>query len=98
MDTTDLRADVEQLVEYMSQGDSRASKALARIIQADTNRTLVLFAEALTARLTDHLKRYAELGETDPDNTLTDEVYRLMQTAAIDWDGRPKAGRPGEEA
>jgi hypothetical protein len=25
-------------------------------------------------------------------------VYRLIRTAAIDWDGLPKTGRPGEEA
>jgi hypothetical protein len=34
----------------------------------------------------------------DPFAALEDEVYGLIQAAAIDWDGIPKAGRPGEEA
>jgi hypothetical protein len=56
------------------------------------------FAEALAARLRDHLHRWAELGVTDPELTLEDEVYELLKRAAIDWDRFPCNGRPGEEA
>jgi hypothetical protein len=38
------------------------------------------------------------MGQVNPYTTLTDEVYHLIKTAAIDWDGWPKTGRPGEEA
>jgi hypothetical protein len=48
--------------------------------------------------LADHLSRYAELGVTDPYETLEDEVYQLIKSAAEDWDGTPKTGRSGEEA
>jgi len=93
-----LREEVEALFDCLTQGDTRASVHLARIIRADSSGALQPFAEALTARLCDHLNRYAELGVTDPHVTLEDEVYRLIRTAAIDWDGLPKMGRPGEEA
>jgi hypothetical protein len=93
-----LRQEIDALFECINYGDRQASVHLARIIQADTQGTLQPFAEALAARLCDHLNRLAELGETDPYATLENEVYRLLKTAAIDWDGQPKTGRPGEEA
>jgi hypothetical protein len=71
---------------------------LSRLIQADTQDALQFFAEALVACLCDHLNRYAELDITDPHPMLEDEVYCLIRTAAIDWDGLPKTDRPGEEA
>ena len=92
-----LREEIEALFNCINRGDTQASVHLARIIQTDTRGTLQPFAEALTARLSDHLNRYAELGVTDPYVTLEDEVYRLIKTTAVDWDGFPKTGRPGEE-
>jgi hypothetical protein len=94
----DLAVEVEGLRICLEKGDSYASVHLARLIEADTKGALQPFAEALTARLTDHLNRNAELGITDAGESLEDEVYRLLHMAAIDWDGRPKTGRPGEEA
>jgi hypothetical protein len=96
--TINLREELDALFECIKRGDTQASVHFARVIQADTQGALHPFAEALAARLCDHLNRHAELGETDPHNTLEDEVYRLIKTAAIDWDGQPKTGRPGEEA
>lgn len=95
---TDLHQEAGCLATYLEEGDPCASVSLARLIEADTKGTLRPFAEALTARLWDHLKRYAELGITDPDETLADEVYGLLQKAAVDWDHIPCAGCPGEEA
>jgi hypothetical protein len=94
----DLREEVEGLLDCLTRGDTYASVHLARLIQADTKGALIPFAEALSARLSDHLNRYAELGVTDPYETLEDEVYKLIQAAAVDWNGQPKTGRPGEEA
>ena len=96
--TINLRDEIEGLLDCLTRGDTYASVHLARIIEADTKGTLQPFAEVLTARLCDHLNRYAELGETDPYVALEDEVYRLIQAAAVDWNGQPKTGRPGEEA
>jgi hypothetical protein len=92
------RDEVEGLYDCLTRGDTFASVHLARLVEADTKGTLQPFAEALTARLCDHLNRYAELGVTDPHVTLEDAVYKLIQAAATDWDGLPKTGRPGEEA
>jgi hypothetical protein len=94
----DLREEIEGLFHCLAAGDKRASVHLARLIEADTKGTLQPFAEALSARLCDHLHRYAESGIVDPNRTLEDEVYGLLKIAAIDWDGFPKTGRPGEEA
>lgn len=94
----DLHQEAEHLAAYLEEGDPCASIHLARLIEADVKGALRPFAEALTARLWDHLKRYAELGITDPDETLTGEVYDLLQRAAVDWDHIPCGGRPGEEA
>lgn len=93
-----LAEEAQAMVGYLEQGDPCASVHLARLIEADTTGAFRPFAEALAARLSDHLKRYAELGVTDPDVTLEDEVYRLIRFAAMDWDGIPCGGRPGEEA
>ena len=54
------------------------------------------FADALAARLADHLSRYAELGVSDSWTALEDEVYGLMQSASIDW-GRTSAADPKHE-
>ena len=94
----DLRDEIESLYDCLIRGDTHASVHLARIIEADTKGVLQPFAEVLAARLCDHLNRYAEIGITDPHITLEDAVYKLIQTAAIDWNGMPKTGRPGEEA
>jgi hypothetical protein len=93
-----LRDEVEGLFDCLNRGDPYASVHLARLVEADTKGTLRPFAEALTARLCDHLNRYAELGVSDPYVALEDEVYNLAQKAAVDWNGMPKSGRPGEEA
>jgi len=92
-----LEQEAKAMAAYLEQGDPCASVHLARLIEADTMGAYRPFAEALAARLNDHLKRYAELGITDPDVALQDEVYRLIRFAAIDWDGIPCEGRPGEE-
>jgi hypothetical protein len=96
--TIDMKQEVDEFYRCLSQGDRRASVHLARLIEADTRGTLQPFAEALAARLCDHLDKYADLGETDSRVTLDDEVYRIIRTAAIDWNGHPRNGRPGEEA
>ena len=93
-----LRDEIEGLLDCLTRGDTYASVHLARIIEADIRCTLQPFAEVLTARLCDHLDRYAELGITDSRETLEDEVYNLIRTAAVDWNGLPRSGRPGEEA
>jgi hypothetical protein len=93
----DLREEVEGLLDCLARGDKRASVHLARLVQADRKGALQPFADAFYARLSDHLHRYAETGVVDPGETLEDEVYGLLQKAAIDWDGFPKTGRPGEE-
>jgi hypothetical protein len=96
--TINLNQEVAALGDCLHRGDPAASVHLARLLQADTHGALQPYAEALSARVCDHLNRYAELGITDPHTCLADEVYRLMKTAALDWDGLPKTGRPGEEA
>lgn len=93
-----IKEEANTLADYLSHGDSCASNYLARLIEADTQGAFQPFAQALTARLRDHLARWAELGVIDPDETLEDEVYQLLKTTAVDWDGLPCNGRPGEEA
>jgi hypothetical protein len=92
-----LEDEMQGLIDDLDKGDPCASVHLARLIEADTQGVFRPFAEVLAARLGDHLKRYAELGVSDPEMTLTDEVYHLLQMAAVDWDGLPCNGRPGEE-
>jgi hypothetical protein len=94
----DLKAEAEALAVELSQGNPCASMHLARLIEVDTRGAFYPFAEALAARLRNHLERWAELGVTDPEITLAEEVYHLLKLAAIDWDGLPCNGRPGEEA
>lgn len=93
-----LRTEIEGLYECLVRGDKQASVHLARLLEYDTRGALQPFAEALSARLSDHLNRYAELGITDPNRTLEDEVYGLLKNTAIDWNGLRRTGRPGEEA
>lgn len=81
----DIREETRGLLQCMERGDPRASVHLARLFVADGARTLQPFAEALTARLADHLSRYAEIGVTDSWSALEDEVYRLIREASIDW-------------
>ena len=53
--TINLRDEVEGLLDCLSRGDTQASVHLARLIEADTKGALLPFAEALSARLSDHL-------------------------------------------
>jgi hypothetical protein len=94
----DLKQEAEAFIHYLASGDPCASRHLARLIEADSQCALRPFAEALAARLRDHLHRWAELGITNPEETLQDEVYELFRRAAVDWNGLPCEGRPGEEA
>ena len=89
--------EIEGLFDCLIRGDPHASVHLARLVQADAGSALRPFAQALAARLCDHLNRYAEVGVNDPYVALEDEVYDLIQKAAIDWDKIPRTGRPGEE-
>jgi hypothetical protein len=93
-----LRDEVEGLHDCLTRGDIFASVHLARLVETDTRGALRPFAEALTARLCDHLNRYAEVGVNEPYAALEDEVYGLIQKAAVDWDKIPRTGRAGEEA
>jgi hypothetical protein len=89
-----LRDEVEGLLDCLTRGDAYASVHLARLFEADSFGTLRPFAEALAARLCDHLSRYAEIGVTNPYVALEDEVYNLIQASAVDWDKLPKTERP----
>jgi hypothetical protein len=84
-----LRDEVESLHTCLTRGDPYASVHLARLVEADTRGALRPFAEALAARLCDHLNRYAEVGVNDPYVALEDEVYSLIQKAAVDWNKIP---------
>jgi hypothetical protein len=90
----DLQAEVDGLLDCLLRGDPHASVHLARLVEADTMGAFRPFAEVLAARLCDHLNRYAEIGITDPYIALEDEVYRLIQAGAIDWDKIPRTGMP----
>ena len=79
----DIRDEVESLYECLTRGDKQASVHLARLIQADNSCALQPFAEALAARLCDHLNRYAEIGVVDPHTTLEDEVYNILHTLSL---------------
>ena len=96
-DRIDPRAEAQALTECMERGDPRASVHLARLMTTDTRGTLQPFADALAARLADHLSRYAELGVSDSWTALEDEVYGLMQTASIDWGRGPAADAKHED-
>ena len=97
-DQIDVETEGKALMDCLRRGDPRASVHLARLFTADRAGALQPFAEALAGRLSDHLSREAESGRTDSWETLSDQVYELMQSASIDWSGIPGKGRPGEEA
>lgn len=94
--TIDLTEEAAALVTCLRNGDTKASVHLARLIEADAHGALLPFAEALSARLIDHLNRFAELDITEPSTTLDEEVYQLLKVAAIDWALIPGQGRAGE--
>ena len=96
--TIDLQEEANDLVAHLLDGETCASNNLARLIVSDSKGAFKPFAEAFAARLCDHMHRFAELGETNPEETLNDEVYSILKMAAIDWNGLPCTGRPGEEA
>ena len=97
-DEIDVKTEGEALVDCLRRGDPRASVHLARLFTADRDGALQPFAEALAARLSDHLSRSAEAGPLDSWDALQDQVYELIQSASIDWSKIPGKGRPGEEA
>ncbi len=92
-----LKTEAEALVTNLQQGDRCASYHLARIIELDTQGVFEPFAQALTARLRDNIERWAELGVTDPDIVIEDEIYQLIKATAIDWNGQPCNGRLDDE-
>jgi len=94
--TINLEEETQALLKCLRAGDTDASHHLARLIEADDQSVFLPFAEALSARLRDHLQRFAELNITDPDETLDEEVYQLLKGAAIDWSDIPAQGRMGE--
>jgi hypothetical protein len=61
--TINLRQEIDALFDCIIRGDTQGSMHLARVIQADTKGALHPFAEALIARLCDHLNRDAEITE-----------------------------------
>lgn len=89
--------EAKNMANCLEHGDPRASIHLARLIETDEKGVFQPFADAVAARLTDHLSRWAELDETNPVVTLEDEVYQILKVASIDWDGLHAQGRPGEE-
>lgn len=94
--TINLEAEVQALLKCLKEGNPDASHHLARLIEADDQSVFLPFAEALSARLRDHLQRFAEINITDPDETLDEEVYQLLKGAALDWSDMPTQGRMGE--
>jgi len=78
----DLSAEAAALAKDMAAGDPRASVRLARLIEADSRLAFQLFARVLGAKLRAHLYRWAELGVTDPEVTVDDALYGLMQAAS----------------
>lgn len=96
-ETINLDKEAAELVKCLRTGDTEASIHMARLIEADAHGALLSFAEALGARIIDHLNRFAELDITDPNSTLDEEVYQLLKVAAADWALIPGQGRVGEE-
>ena len=94
--TINLEEETQALLKCLKAGDPNASHHLARLIEADTRGVFLPFADALSARLRDHLQRFAEINITDPDETLDEEVYQLLKGAAVDWSNMPTQGRMGE--
>ncbi|UCF69287.1 MAG: hypothetical protein JSV80_08430 [Acidobacteriota bacterium] len=96
----DIAAEAKALAEAIVRGDPRASVHLARLIEADHKGIFRPFAEAMGARIKDHVVRCCQLcaeGTPVEDLDIQDETYHLMKMSAIDWDGLPAKGRPGEE-
>jgi hypothetical protein len=93
----DLDRETHDLLACIKQGDPRASVHLARLFVADDKGALQPFAEVLSARLSDHLSRCAEIGVTNSWTALEDEVYGLMQAASIDWAKIPGFGERGDD-
>lgn len=97
----DVQAEVEALAEDIANANPHASVHLARIIEADERGLFRPFAEAVGARLLDHVVRCCELcakGVPLTEIDIQEETYQLIRASAIDWDGLPASGRPGEEA
>ena len=53
--TLNVKNEADALAAALSKGDPEASLHLARLIEADTNGVFQPFAQALAARLRDHL-------------------------------------------
>jgi hypothetical protein len=94
--TIDTQQEAEGLVDCLARGDIEASIHFARVVESDTKEALRPFAQALYARLCDHLIRYAAVGIADPREALENEVYHLIKIAAIDWDENHGPGSRGE--
>ncbi|MCB0192611.1 MAG: hypothetical protein KDJ65_11765 [Anaerolineae bacterium] len=94
----DVRSMTDDLAQDIISGNSQASRTLAKLIEADTQGVFQPFAEAFAARLSDHIKRWVELGVPEANVALDEAVYQLLKMTAIDWDGYPSTGRPGEES
>ena len=56
------------LIHDQERGGPKASHYLAQIIESGKKGALQPFADVLAARLQDHLDRWAELGETEPED------------------------------
>ena len=95
--TIDVKQEAEGLVNCLARGDTEASIHFARVVESDTKGALRPFAQALCARLCNHLVRYAGVGIEDPRMALEKEVYNLIKIAAIDWDETHRSGKRGEE-
>lgn len=96
--TLDAQQEAEGLVDCLARGDIEASIHFARVVESDTKGALRPFAQALYARLCDHLVRYAGVGIEDPREALENEVYHLIKIAAIDWDATHGPNSRGEVA
>ncbi len=95
--TIDVKQEAEGLVHCLARGDTEASLHFARVVEFDTKGALRPFAQALCARLCNHLVRYAGVGIADPRMALEKQVYDLIKIAAIDWDATHRSGRRGKE-
>ncbi|MCB0210809.1 MAG: hypothetical protein KDJ52_15835 [Anaerolineae bacterium] len=97
-----IEIDVQSMTNALAQdiisGNPAASHTLAKLIEADTQGVFQPFAQAFAARLSDHIRRWVELGVPEADVALDEAIYQLLKITAIDWDGYPSTGRPGEES
>ncbi|MCB0163113.1 MAG: hypothetical protein KDI79_02730 [Anaerolineae bacterium] len=83
----DIKTETAALAHELGNGSPQASHHLARLIEADTTGVFQPFAQALAARLREVMERWGQLGVTDPEITLEDEIYHLLKETAVDWDG-----------